>query len=223
MYAWSDQTSMWKAVDAAGGLPQHEMGNAYHKAFPGGRFWFDILFFLLVVIILLNIIFGIIIDNFAELRDQKKMRTIDTVDYCFICGIPRKRFEDQIHPLAFAHHIKNDHCMWNYVKFMVYIWHQDRDDDDGLEQYVRQQINKAEINWFPTGTSITMKSLKTGVNAQKQAAEMLVQLQKDMHTGLERVSRESHLLDEGLVAKINQLMDRQEKAEIKQHNLMEAI
>jgi hypothetical protein len=40
------------------------------------RFIFDLGFFLIVVIILLNIIFGIIIDTFAQLRDDK--RAIDT-------------------------------------------------------------------------------------------------------------------------------------------------
>ena len=33
------------------------------------RFVFDLAFFMLIVIILLNIVFGIIIDSFAELRD----------------------------------------------------------------------------------------------------------------------------------------------------------
>jgi hypothetical protein len=36
-----------------------------------GRFFFDLSFFILIIIILLNIIFGIIIDTFAELRDEK--------------------------------------------------------------------------------------------------------------------------------------------------------
>jgi len=211
MFAMNDQTSMWKAVDAAGGLSQEHMGNAYRNAFPGARFWFDMFFFLLVVIILLNIIFGIIIDNFAELRDQKKMRIIDTVDFCFICGIPRQKFEDQIAPLAFTEHIQTDHCMWNYVKFMVYIWHQDRDDDDGLEQYVRRQINKSDINWFPTGTSITMKSVKSAVNTQKFQSDLLVQMQKDMSANTERVSRESHLMNEMMLGKIATLAEAVER------------
>ena len=35
------------------------------------RFFFDVSFFLMINIIWLNIIFGIIIDTFAELRDDK--------------------------------------------------------------------------------------------------------------------------------------------------------
>ena len=42
------------------------------------RFWIDMLFFIVVVVILLNIFFGIIIDNFAELRDSKKVQKWST-------------------------------------------------------------------------------------------------------------------------------------------------
>ena len=40
------------------------------------KYWirkvYDVLFFIVVVIMLLNIIFGIIIDTFAQIRDDKK-------------------------------------------------------------------------------------------------------------------------------------------------------
>ena len=37
------------------------------------RFFFDVSFFLLVITILLNVIFGIIIDTFAELREKSSL------------------------------------------------------------------------------------------------------------------------------------------------------
>ncbi len=36
-----------------------------------GRFFFDITFFIIVTTIGLNIVFGIIVDTFSELRDAK--------------------------------------------------------------------------------------------------------------------------------------------------------
>jgi hypothetical protein len=53
------------------------------------RIVFDLSFFLIVVIILLNIIFGIIIDTFAELRDNKRQMDDDMKNKCFICNIDR--------------------------------------------------------------------------------------------------------------------------------------
>jgi hypothetical protein len=40
------------------------------------RFFFDLSFFLLITIIWMNIIFGIIIDTFAALRDEKNQKGI---------------------------------------------------------------------------------------------------------------------------------------------------
>ena len=36
-----------------------------------GRFFFDVSFFIIVTTIGLNIVFGIIVDTFSELRDEK--------------------------------------------------------------------------------------------------------------------------------------------------------
>jgi hypothetical protein len=51
---------------------------------------FDLTFFLIVIVILLNIIFGIIIDTFAELRDKKHSMEEDMKNICFICNINRQ-------------------------------------------------------------------------------------------------------------------------------------
>jgi inositol 1,4,5-triphosphate receptor type 3 len=44
----------------------------------GWRFLLDFMFYLVVLVVLLNIIFGIIIDTFSELRTDKKERMWDT-------------------------------------------------------------------------------------------------------------------------------------------------
>lgn len=41
----------------------------------------------------MNIIFGIIIDTFAALRDEKNMKDNDENNKCFICGLDRGAFE----------------------------------------------------------------------------------------------------------------------------------
>jgi hypothetical protein len=169
------------------------------------RFWLDMLFFIVVGIILLNIIFGIIIDNFAELRDQKKERMIDTKEFCFICGISKQRF-DKEGPRCFRKHLKQDHCMWNYLKFMVHLWAQDQDDDDGLELYVRAQINRGDVDWFPDGTcmSITQGDGNKDDENRQEAFEkrvdennerMVRELQDRMDANNERLVRELRGLD----------------------------
>ena len=52
-----------------------------------GRWLFDLFFFFLVNLVLLNIVSGIIIDAFAKKRETEQNRTLDRRDNCPICGI----------------------------------------------------------------------------------------------------------------------------------------
>mmetsp|Transcript_10430 Transcript_10430/g.8960 ORF Transcript_10430/g.8960 Transcript_10430/m.8960 type:complete len:103 (+) Transcript_10430:1928-2236(+) len=57
------------------------------------RWIYDLSYFFIVITILLNLIFGMIIDAFGELRDQKIQDEEDHANVCFICGIERSEFE----------------------------------------------------------------------------------------------------------------------------------
>jgi hypothetical protein len=57
------------------------------------RVIYDMLFFFLVIIIVLNLIFGVIIDTFADLRAEKQEKEETLKNSCFICG---KTFRQQL-------------------------------------------------------------------------------------------------------------------------------
>lgn len=116
----------------------------------GVRLILDLSFFVVVLVILLNVFLGMIIDTFSSLRADKLERMRDTTEVCFICGIDKQVFDRaSTEPNGFRTHINIDHNMWNYLYFIFLLWEQDRDDDDGLEQYVRRAIDANEISWFP--------------------------------------------------------------------------
>jgi hypothetical protein len=74
------------------------------------RFFFDVSFFALITVIFLNIIFGIIVDTFAELRDAKTAMEEDMNNKCFICAIDRSVFEKNSEVGGgFESHIENEH------------------------------------------------------------------------------------------------------------------
>ena len=50
------------------------------------RVIYDMLFFFIVIIIVLNLIFGVIIDTFADLRAEKQQKEDILKNSCFICG-----------------------------------------------------------------------------------------------------------------------------------------
>ena len=50
------------------------------------RIVYDLLFFFIIIIITLNLIFGVIIDTFADLRSEKQQKEEILKNSCFICG-----------------------------------------------------------------------------------------------------------------------------------------
>lgn len=51
------------------------------------RVVYDLLFYFIVIIIVLNLIFGVIIDTFADLRSEKQQKDEILRNTCFICGM----------------------------------------------------------------------------------------------------------------------------------------
>jgi hypothetical protein len=126
----------------------------------GPRFLIDSTYFIVLIVMMLNIIFGIIIDTFSSLRANKNIRSEDTNTVCFICGINDQVFDRaSSEPDGFKNHIKLDHNMWNYLYFIFMLWEQDKDDDDGLEQYVRRAIDAKEITWFPIRKAMRLEQV----------------------------------------------------------------
>ena len=57
------------------------------------RVIYDLLFFFMVIIIVLNLIFGVIIDTFADLRSEKQKKEEILKTTCFICGEESNKYE----------------------------------------------------------------------------------------------------------------------------------
>lgn len=121
----------------------------------------DLTFFLVITIVLLNIIFGVIVDTFGELRKRKVEKTDDIENRCFICGIEKEIFDRALEGAnGFQEHIKKrtgDHHMWHYFYFIVFVMEQDKDDDDGLEWYIRRCLEKRIISWFPMTAAMSLR------------------------------------------------------------------
>jgi hypothetical protein len=128
----------------------------------GKRWPLDITYFFVVNIGMLNLIAGVIITTFGQLREDKAKLMKDTVGVCFICSIDKQVFDRaSVEPDGFKTHVKIDHNIWNYLYFIFLLWEQDRDDDDGLEQYVRRAIDSNEIVWFPLNKAIRLTQAAT--------------------------------------------------------------
>ena len=111
------------------------------------RFFFDFSFFIIVVVILLNIVFGIIIDTFRDLRQYLHRKEKDILTVCFICGLNIDELERK--NKNFEQHTEEDHNIWNYVYYMIGLELTNRNDMNAINSEVYEKIKKMEISWFP--------------------------------------------------------------------------
>uniref|UniRef100_A0A8C2U7V4 Inositol 1,4,5-trisphosphate receptor n=1 Tax=Coturnix japonica TaxID=93934 RepID=A0A8C2U7V4_COTJA len=120
------------------------------------RVVYDLLFFFIVIIIVLNLIFGVIIDTFADLRSEKQKKEEILKTTCFICGLERDKFDNKT--VSFEEHIKEEHNMWNYLYFIVLVRVKNKTDYTGPESYVAQMIKNKNLDWFPRMRAMSLVS-----------------------------------------------------------------
>ncbi|XP_072438759.1 inositol 1,4,5-trisphosphate-gated calcium channel ITPR1 isoform X1 [Chiloscyllium punctatum] len=120
------------------------------------RVIYDLLFFFMVIIIVLNLIFGVIIDTFADLRSEKQKKEEVLKTTCFICGLERDKFDNKT--VTFEEHIKEEHNMWHYLCFIVLVKVKDSTEYTGPESYVAEMIKERNLDWFPRMRAMSLVS-----------------------------------------------------------------
>eukprot|EP00760_Papus_ankaliazontas_P037517 PhM_4_TR8476/c0_g1_i1/m.104088 len=135
------------------------------------RYLFDFLFFAVIIIIFMNIVFGIIIDTFAELREDRQSTEDDQTGTCFICGIDKSTLDRKAARAGgFDSHVERDHNMWQYVFYMHYLTLKDTSELNGQEHYVYQMMKRRDISFFPVGRALILGDDDEGVEEQSTAA-----------------------------------------------------
>jgi hypothetical protein len=98
-------------------------------------------------IVLLKVLFGIIIDTFAQLRDEKNRKDNDMLNVCFICNHPRLMFDKYAEGME--KHIEKDHNLWNYVYYVLHIYSKDYSDHNGIESWIFHKVEDGDNSWIP--------------------------------------------------------------------------
>uniref|UniRef100_A0AAG5DBZ0 Inositol 1,4,5-trisphosphate receptor n=1 Tax=Anopheles atroparvus TaxID=41427 RepID=A0AAG5DBZ0_ANOAO len=170
------------------------------------RVIYDLLFFFIVIIIVLNLIFGVIIDTFADLRSEKQQKELILKNTCFVCGLNRSAFDNKT--VSFEEHIKNEHNMWHYLYFIVLVKVKDPTEFTGPESYVHAMVKANIQDWFPRlramslaavdgdGEQIELRSLKnlleTNHVAVRELMAQIMELENKMTE--QRKQRQRHAL-----------------------------
>jgi inositol 1,4,5-triphosphate receptor type 3 len=112
-----------------------------------GKFFYDIVFHISIILILGNIFLGIIVDTFADLRDKNQLKADDIQFKCFICQMSRDQSLRK--KIDFENHVNEDHYTWNYVYFLTHLHIMNQMEFTPLQTYVWQCITSNDISWIP--------------------------------------------------------------------------
>ena len=162
------------------------------------RSFYDLSFFILIIIILLNIIFGIIIDTFSDLRSQKEAKEDCKASMCFICGIERTKLDQDGN--GFVAHCETEHNKWHYLYYLIhcqYMKQIEPDDMNTYELYVLKCYENDDISWMPLGEAHCLQDSKAadaaGVSIEDQVqtlTENMADLKHQLRDLMEEISSE---------------------------------
>jgi hypothetical protein len=109
---------------------------------------FDFSFFIILIVVLLNIIFGLIIDSFSALREEKEQEEHRLKNYCWTCELTRDELERVSG--GFLHHSFMEHNMWHYLAFIVHLKNTDVTELDGPEQSILSLWKVKDLSFVPS-------------------------------------------------------------------------
>eukprot|EP01059_Diplonema_ambulator_P004123 TRINITY_DN13824_c0_g1_i1.p1 TRINITY_DN13824_c0_g1~~TRINITY_DN13824_c0_g1_i1.p1 ORF type:complete len:2576 (+),score=612.53 TRINITY_DN13824_c0_g1_i1:62-7789(+) len=137
---------------AGGGVGDLIAAPGWGSQFYGVRVTYDMLFYIIINVILMNIVFGIIVDTFGELRQQREKTELEMRTSCFICDVVYSEFDKRAD--GFTNHIARDHNLWDYMFFVFYLAIKTREDLTGQESYVFNCLTKNDFKFVPFKTSL---------------------------------------------------------------------
>jgi len=107
-----------------------------------GRMIYTFMFFVIISLIVLNMILGIIIDTFAELRENSHLIEWKIGNECFICNLPRHKFEvlSAADVNGWDRHTNFEHSVQSYIYYILYLKMKNVDELTGGESFVHSRI-----------------------------------------------------------------------------------
>ena len=111
-----------------------------------GRFIFDVLFFIIIVLIIGSLFLGIFVEKIINVKNIKNFNKNDKNNVCFICQLDRNKcFIDKIN---FEEHLKA-HNLFNYMYFIIYLYISENIELNRRELNIFKKIENEEFDWLP--------------------------------------------------------------------------
>jgi len=126
------------------------------------RVAFDLSFYTVITTVLMNVIFGIIIDTFGELRDKQAEREEHLRTKAFVSCLDRQEVdrEAQLRGIRNGFDVLEEQRQnrWDYMYFIFYVKEKDATEYSGPETRIAEALKKKDISWLPIGRALIMTS-----------------------------------------------------------------
>ena len=112
------------------------------------RLVYDISYFLICIIIMIDLIFGIILGTFSEMREEERKHDNDKINHCFICHITREIIEKKKEDFKF--HRNEKHYLWKYVEYMIFLKFSNMHELNAFNSFAKINLDKRNICFLPS-------------------------------------------------------------------------
>ena len=112
------------------------------------RIIYDITYFLICIIIMIDLVFGIILGTFSDMREKERKHASDKINNCFICHINRETVEKRKEDFKF--HRDKKHYLWNYVDYLIFLKFSEAHELNAMNSFARRNLDMRNICFLPS-------------------------------------------------------------------------
>ena len=112
------------------------------------RMIYDITYFLINIIIMIDLVFGIILGTFSKMREEERECDNDKINHCFICHITREIIEKKKEDFNF--HREKRHNLWNYINYMLFLKFSDVNKLNVTNLFTKTNLDNKNICFLPS-------------------------------------------------------------------------
>ncbi len=105
---------------------------------------YNLTYVIMINLVLQALISGLIIDTFSEMRQEREDTQADIDSQCFICSIKRDEFEQR--GISYKTHITEEHNMWHYLWFKLYLDLKDPLGFSSTENYAFRNFREKQVS-----------------------------------------------------------------------------
>lgn len=113
----------------------------------------DLVFYITITLLVINMFSGIIIETFGSLREEADIQNDDIKNNCFICSVRSVEFKRR--NIDFNNHVNTEHKLDDYIKvILTYSLMSEKDAQflDSNERYIWDCIQNKRYECFPINT-----------------------------------------------------------------------